>query len=169
MLTNLKEYQSVVSFAWKPIQQAISLLLLILVLSSAVPAYAQDDLPNTAIYIVQAGDNLWAIAARFGVRLSDLLAVNGLTENDGIFPGTELIIPNLPGVSGLLVDQEAGFGDSLSSLSRRFGVLPEDLARLNRIVSPNQLAPGRNLILTQSLIDTPEMVRTAVATGQSLL
>jgi len=46
-------------------------------------------------YIVQEGDTASDIAAFFGVTVEDLLAVNGLTEEDTAFiqPGDVLVIP----------------------------------------------------------------------------
>jgi LysM repeat protein len=49
-------------------------------------------------YVVEAGDTLSAIAAKFAVPLSDLMTANGLTNRDFIQIGQELVIP-LGGVS----------------------------------------------------------------------
>lgn len=42
--------------------------------------------------VVQPNESLWIIAARAGLTLPDLLALNGLTENDVIRPGDVIII-----------------------------------------------------------------------------
>ncbi|MCP4362201.1 MAG: LysM peptidoglycan-binding domain-containing protein [Chloroflexi bacterium] len=42
--------------------------------------------------IVQSNDTLWAIAARSGLSLQELLDLNGLSEEDFIQPGQKLII-----------------------------------------------------------------------------
>ncbi len=57
----------------------------------ATPAAEGSVQPTT--YLVQAGDTLSAIADKFGVSLSDLMTVNGLTNQDFIQVGQELIIP----------------------------------------------------------------------------
>jgi LysM repeat protein len=44
-------------------------------------------------YLVQSGDTLSGIAERFGVPLADLMTANGLTNQDFIQVGQELIIP----------------------------------------------------------------------------
>ncbi len=49
-------------------------------------------------YVVQAGDTLSAIAERFSVSMADLMAANGLTNQDFIQVGQQLIIP-IGGVS----------------------------------------------------------------------
>lgn len=82
------------------------LLLIGLLLSAAAAPQRQDDpapLPpvwvsptpdetGAVIVIVQAGDSMWSIAARAGISLPDLLALNNLTENSIISPGDALII-----------------------------------------------------------------------------
>ncbi len=51
--------------------------------------------PAPIEYIVQEGDTASGIAASFGVTVEDLLAVNGLTQEDAPFiqPGDVLVIP----------------------------------------------------------------------------
>ena len=50
---------------------------------------AQPD--GSVVYIVQAGDSLWRIAANTGLTVDDLKAMNGLTSNL-VFTGQRLII-----------------------------------------------------------------------------
>lgn len=45
-------------------------------------------------YIVKQGDNMYAIARTYGVDYDTLLKINGLDENDYIYPNQEIIIPN---------------------------------------------------------------------------
>ena len=47
---------------------------------------------GSVIHVVQTGQSLWAIADAYGIAMADLLALNGLTEDDAIFPDQELII-----------------------------------------------------------------------------
>ncbi len=53
----------------------------------------QDDADPT-VYIVQPGDTLAAIANRLGVRLDDLITLNGIQNPDQISVGQELRIPS---------------------------------------------------------------------------
>jgi LysM repeat protein len=47
---------------------------------------------GSIIHIVGSGQSLWNIAAVYEIPLSDLLALNGLSENTFIHPGDKLII-----------------------------------------------------------------------------
>ena len=48
--------------------------------------------PSSDLYRVRPGDSLSQIAHRFKLDTADLLRWNGLTNNDLIYPGQELII-----------------------------------------------------------------------------
>ncbi len=48
---------------------------------------------SSGSYTIKAGDTLSGIAARNGVRLSDVLSANRLTMSSIIYPGQKLVIP----------------------------------------------------------------------------
>jgi membrane-bound lytic murein transglycosylase D len=50
---------------------------------------ARDD---RRVHVVRRGDSLWKIAQRYGVRLGDLMAWNGLRRATRIYPGQKLLI-----------------------------------------------------------------------------
>ena len=54
------------------------------------------------VYIVQPGDTLNSIAERFGIGINDLLDSNNLVDPNMISAGTQLVIPSLPDISGVL-------------------------------------------------------------------
>lgn len=57
------------------------------------PAPAESTPIQTVTYVVEAGDTLGLIAEKFSVSLFDLMTANGLTNQDFIQVGQELIIP----------------------------------------------------------------------------
>jgi LysM repeat protein len=61
---------------------------LILLGFGSQPAYA-----NGETYIVQPGDTLFKIAARYGLSIDDLAAANGLNGNLFVYAGQQLVIP----------------------------------------------------------------------------
>jgi murein DD-endopeptidase MepM/ murein hydrolase activator NlpD len=147
----------------------VCLAALAIIIISATPVSAQTATPpNGPVYIVQAGDTLWGIAIRFNVSVTDILAVNNMTSQD-IFPGNQLIIPGLTGISGTLFTQPVPFGESLRSLSRQYRVDPSVLIKLNHIVSPEELYAGYNLVLLQQDQQPTLTARTALAKGDTLL
>jgi LysM repeat protein len=57
------------------------------------PASAAPAPASSGSYTIKAGDTLSGIAARNGVRLSDVLSANRLTMSSIIYPGQKLVIP----------------------------------------------------------------------------
>ena len=101
------------------------------------------------VYIVQPGDTLNSIAERFGIGINDLLDSNNLVDPNMISAGTELVIPSLPEISGVLDTEVVPFGETIRSLAKRYQVTTELLNKLNRITSPSEVYAGSSLILLQ--------------------
>jgi len=147
--------------------------LLLLCLGLALlpgPGRAQDAAHAGPVYIVQSGDTLWAIAQRFGVTVDELVAANSLLNANALNAGDALVIPGLEGVTGRLETRPVVFGETLTSLSRRYQVPVDQLARLNHLAAPAEVYAGYNLIVPLEENHPPELARRAMlAKGQSLL
>ncbi len=148
-------------------KRLIVVVALIAILFSFSPASAQTA--EGPVYIVQSGDTLSLIAARFNVALADLMNANGISNPDLLSAEQELVIPGLEGISGVLVTEFVQFGDSFRSLSRRTQIAEPTLRRLNRLVSPTELYVGVSLIVPQQTGDEQITSRVTPATGETLL
>jgi LysM domain/SdrD B-like domain len=77
----------------------VALALLVAVPAGAAPAIQATPLPTPTpgpdgqiIYVVQEGDSIWVIAAKFNLDLTDLYALNNLDpDNPLIIPGQSLL------------------------------------------------------------------------------
>ena len=146
------------------------LLTIILALALYSPATAQDEGQEEQCYIVQAGDSLWQIAARFGVTVEDLQQANNISDPGQVVIGWRLVIPGLSGINGRLDTITISYGETLRSLSRRYGISAPILARLNRLVSLAELHAGATLIVpVTETLSSSFSARVDVAPGQSLL
>jgi LysM repeat protein len=61
-----------------------------------IPGTATGTPENVSVpetYVVQEGDSLYSIAARFQVALADIVALNGLSDPNDISVGQELRLP----------------------------------------------------------------------------
>ncbi len=146
--------------------------MLLLVLYPIVGVQAQDEPPDGPVYIVQAGDSLWAIAQRFGVSMDDLAAENGITDPGQLSIGARLVIPGLTGLQGVLVTETLPLGENLDSLARYYQLPLEALVRLNHYTSPVEAYAGSQLVvpIAEDSEQTPgEGGRATLMTGQSLL
>jgi murein DD-endopeptidase MepM/ murein hydrolase activator NlpD len=144
-------------------------ILAFFLISSTKPVSAQTPTPPPGpVYIVQAGDTLWDIAARFSVSVDDLVAANSLSGQD-IFVGDRLVIPGLEDLSGILVTKPVPFGESLQSLGRQYRLDPAVLRKLNHIVSPTELYAGYGLVVLEQENQTPWTARSSLGQGETLL
>lgn len=96
------------------------------------------------VHVVQDGENLTSIATLYDVTVQDLLLVNGLGEEDLIFPGDELIIPGAEG-EAVAATYTVQAGDSLAGVAEAFSTTPVEIAAANRLVSPQTLYAGQVL------------------------
>ncbi|MCZ7552934.1 MAG: peptidoglycan DD-metalloendopeptidase family protein [Anaerolineales bacterium] len=145
---------------------AAALLLLPAPTLASSPAQEPPDGP---VYIVQQGDSLWDIAARFRVSMADLQAANGISNPSQLSAGARLVIPGLSGVKGVLTTRPIQIGENLRSLSRHFQVPEDILIRLNHITSPAELYAGSTLVLPLTETSAPATKRSLVTPGQTLL
>jgi len=137
----------------------------------SVPSNPTQPPPSNTgsqIYIVQAGDWLSRIAARFGVTVQAIMSANGLTNPNRIFVGQRLVIPG--GTSGgnppatpaptsappvtqpppsntgsqIYIVQP---GDWLSRIAARFGVTTQAIMTANGLTNPNLIFVGQRLVI----------------------
>jgi len=119
--------------------------ILFMLIAPLQPVQAQNG--EGPVYIVQPGDSLSSIAARFSVTLTELMAANNISDPNQLAAGQQLVIPGLEGVTGILGTEFINFGDSYRSLMRRTQV-PESLfKKLNRVVSPSEFYVGVSMIV----------------------
>lgn len=143
------------------------LVTLILVFS---PVSAQESSQSGPIYVVKSGDTLWTIALKLHISYEQLLAANDLNADSSIIPGEQLVIPGMEDFTGVLDTIKVSYGENLASLSRRYNVPAEDLARLNRLTSPLELYVGVSaVVLGEEEITEVGGQRVTLAPGQSAL
>lgn len=113
-----------------------------------VLAQGNGDLP---IYIVQPGENLTEIADKFHIALNELIRANNIVDINLISAGTELVIPGLEGVSGILTAEPTRFGENYHSILRKYGLSEQTFTLLNPLTSPSEIYAGSTLVLPQDV------------------
>jgi murein DD-endopeptidase MepM/ murein hydrolase activator NlpD len=146
----------------------IGVLLVALLLIPGERGFAQESGSEGPVYVVQEGDSLWDIAQRFRVSIDELSRVNGISDPSQLAAGARLVIPGLDGIQGELVTETVAFGETLQSLSRRYGVTMETLVRLNHLTSPAELYAGATLVIPKAGETAGATRRATVSPGQSL-
>lgn len=116
-------------------------------------------------YIVQAGETAWTIAARFNLKIDEILWYNNLTEDALIRPGDELIVRLMPGQSPPptptpLAHHIVQTGDSMWAIAARYGLTLEQFQALNGLDSSSVLRPGDKLLIRSLPTATPTPAAT---------
>jgi LysM repeat protein len=137
---------------------------------AAVP-YAQ-----VITYTVQPGDTLTRIAAKYGVTVSALVALNDIQDPDRIEVGQVLEIPEpsttptpTPISTSSTITYVVQPGDTLHKIANRFGVTVNALVRINNIQDPNLIRVGQVLQIPPptKATATPTMPTTPAPTPVS--
>ena len=113
-------------------------------------------LPAPAVYVVQAGDTLFAIAAAHGVSAAEIIALNGIADPDYLFVGQELLLAG--GVPPGPVQEAARpagptqtyvveAGDTLLAIALRFSTNVDTLVQLNGLADPDYVFVGQALVV----------------------
>ncbi len=117
-----------------------------------LPATAQEEGTHT----VQAGENLFRIALRYGVDMNELAAANGITDPTRIFVGQILEIPGLsiadssdtienPLVATAPIIHTIQRGETLGTIAQAYGVTVDQILQANNISNPNTIYAGQQL------------------------
>lgn len=147
-------------FAGRERRLGVMLVLVLGLLLSMMPAAAMAapvaDHDGYVIYVVRPGDSLSYIAKYFGVTVSILAKVNGISEPSKIYVGQHLRIPK-PGAGhivhpahppvGCVFYHKVRKGDTLAFIGKWYGVHPYALAKLNDIGNPSMIYVGQRLCI----------------------
>jgi LysM repeat protein len=107
-------------------------------------------------HIVQRGEYLATIAAKYGVTVNAIIQANALRNPNLLTPGQKLIIP----ATGAAPTPATGTatpsatrvhvvarGETLQSIARQYGVTVQALISANQITNPNLIQVGQKLVI----------------------
>ena len=125
---------------WRAALAVVALVAASLVVAS--PAAA--DVRGT----VRAGDSLSLLSLKYGVSVSAIMAVNGITNPDLLYMGQELVIPGAgPSAAITSVVVTVKWGDSLSAIATDYGVTVASLMEANGIRDADSIFAGQELVV----------------------
>lgn len=132
-------------------------------IATKAPARARVVLPSRAValanrpatYTVKRGDTVSAIAARFGLRTVDVLALNGLSWSSVIYPGQVLklvggaaVTPAAPAAPvAASVVHTVQRGDTVSAIAKRHGLGVQAVLKANGLSWSSIIYPGQKLTI----------------------
>lgn len=125
-------------------------------------------------YTVESGDSLFAIALQYDTTVTEILAQNPTLEDENIFPGEILWIPDCdpslteaemtataivtstsqptptPPLQARVANRHTVVaGDNLFQISLRYGVSMEAIIELNQLDNPDALSIGQELLIPE--------------------
>lgn len=80
-------------------------------------------------YTVSKGDSIYAIARRYNINPELIMAINGLEDDDYIYPNQTILIPK-SGYSYYITKE----GDTLDIVADRFNISKDHLVNQNEII-----------------------------------
>jgi LysM repeat protein len=118
-----------------------------------------------AVYTVQRGDTLSAIARRTGTTVPALVALNRLTNANQIRVGQIILVPAATEDRGSTTTYVVQRRDTLSALARRYNTTVGVLMWLNGITNPNNIRVGQSLLVPGSGGVGPAPIRIRFPAG----
>ena len=104
---------------------------------------------QTGEYVVQAGDTLYSIAAKYGTTGNSIAAANQIVNPSLLRVGQRLVIPQsgeaaAPGEEKVHVVQP---GETLYRIAMQYGKTVQEIAVANNLPSVNSIRVGQRLII----------------------
>ncbi len=114
----------------------------------------QSSNQETVMYTVVSGDTLSQIALEYGTTVSSIVALNNIPNPNLIYPGQKFIIKT-NGENSDLHDCNhvlylIKWGDTLTSIARKYGVTVQSIVEENDIANPNLIYAGSLLRICTS-------------------
>jgi len=126
-----------------------------------------------ATYTVQRGDTVSRIAARFGLRTNDVLALNGLGWSSTIYPGQVLKLsaaaapaPAPAPSAGTYTVQR---GDTVSAIAKRHGTTTNAVLSANGLGWSSIIYPGQTIKIPVSAPSIPGLTSEQVSNAHLIV
>lgn len=102
------------------------------------------------IYKVDESDTLNSIARMFNTSVSELMRMNGLLNNEQVFPGAYLLVPMNMGFNSNYEDYNiytVKAGDTIYSISELFGLPYETVLKINGLNKDDYIYPNQQILI----------------------
>jgi len=122
----------------------VGVIAVLVLLTMAQPAHAQGQ-----IHVVQPGETLSSIAARYGTTALAIAQANGLSNPNYIYAGQRLTISSGGGSGAVAAGgtYTVQRGDTLSSIAARHGTTVNAIVQANGLANANYVYAGQRLTI----------------------
>jgi membrane-bound lytic murein transglycosylase D len=98
---------------------------------------------ETLVHVVNRGENVSTIAAKYGASCDAVLSANGLSSRDRIYPGQKIRIPG--SAPAATEEYTVKSGDTISGIASKFGVSTSAVLEANSMGSRDRIYPGQKI------------------------
>jgi murein DD-endopeptidase MepM/ murein hydrolase activator NlpD len=125
-----------------------------------IPLFADDDI----IHVVKSGETIYGLAREYGVKVEEILFINGIDDARKIQSGQRLRIPATPAMvppinpdpsAPAVVLHRAQKGETLFGISRQYGISLQELRTVNSLSETYVLKSGDVLKIPVAPENTP--------------
>ncbi|GAB1421821.1 hypothetical protein MASR2M15_20120 [Anaerolineales bacterium] len=125
------------------------MLFMAVILSSAIFVLAQEVPTTLQVHVVQKGENLYQIAQAYGVSLQEVATFNQLVDPSNIKVGQRILIPQSTIAQAIVHIVQPG--ETLKTIADRYSVSVAYLTELNQIPNANQIYPGQEIMILDTV------------------
>ncbi|MCM3570353.1 glycosyl hydrolase family 18 protein [Neobacillus mesonae] len=101
-----------------------------------------------AVHVVRSGENLWRISTMYGISISNIMKLNGLSQSGAIVPGLALYLPDsLPPNRSYRIKA----GDMLWKLAMQYHTNSSNIIKANPGINPYLLSIGQIITIPSPL------------------
>jgi membrane-bound lytic murein transglycosylase D len=119
------------------------------VFATRMKGIPEDKRASWRFHVVRSGETLDGIAVGFHTHSNDIAKANGLTADEGVDAGDELVVPVASAMANAGPQRyRVRRGDTLITVADRFGVSVEELKRWNHL-SSSVVKPGSSLAIAE--------------------
>lgn len=101
-----------------------------------------SPVPSTSVHVVQNGETLSGIAAKYGTTYQSLAGLNGLSNPNLIYVGQQLKVSGAAATNRSYTVQS---GETLSGIAAKLGTTYQALAQKNGLSNPNLIYTSQQL------------------------
>jgi LysM repeat protein len=142
-----------------------------------IPGTGSQPAQSNSYYVVNRGDTLTAIAARYGTTTQALVQANGLASANLIYVGQRLVIPGGSAPSSSTPSSPSsttGYytvraGDTVSSIAVLHGVTAWAIVQANHLANANFIYVGQRLVIPGGSAPAPEPAPQPSASNKRII
>ncbi|MDW3192862.1 MAG: LysM peptidoglycan-binding domain-containing protein [Cytophagales bacterium] len=130
---------------------------------------------GASIHIVKAGESFYGIARQYGLKVDELLELNGMNSNAVLSIGQELMVTGTPAqeekqpepipmpVKRETTTHKVVAGESFYGIARQYGLKVDELLELNNLEADAVLSIGQELKVEGNASKAEEKIETPVS------